>query len=321
MPDRGLSDKAWSCVSCGGALVAVLVDVHDTRFGVVGRFDIAGCASCGLEQTLPRPTPDQLTALYEEHYNFGGSRDESRYGRLRQAFLTSAAYRLFLAIDGDVSFHGVAAARPGVRLLDYGCNEGRGLELYRANGFAVEGLEPNRVAAERARARGFTVHNAGLAEFRPREPYDVVVLSNVLEHALDPGEMLAQVGRLLAPGGEAWVSCPNGESWLRRLFGRAWINWHVPFHVVHFSRATLERALDESGFAVTDARQATPALWVAQSVIAALFARPGRPTRQMRSPFLVIGLMLLARGLGFPLLWLANRLGRGDCLVWRARKV
>ena len=57
-----------------------------------------------------------------------------------------------------------------------------------------------------------------------------------------------------------------------------------------------------------------------QSVIAALFAKPGRPTRQMRSPLLVIGLMLLARGLCFPFLWLANRLGRGDCLVYRARK-
>ena len=308
------------CLLCGGALHPVLSGLADTRFGAPGRFDIAGCAACGLEQTLPRPTSGELDALYEAYYNFGGSREESRCGQLRQAFLTSRLYRLWLAADGDVSFHGVAAARPGVRLLDYGCNEGRGLALYRANGFAVEGLEPNRVVAEQARARGFTVHNADLAEFRPREPYGVVVLSNVLEHALDPGEMLAQVGRLLAPGGEAWVSCPNGESWLRRLFGRAWINWHVPFHVVHFSRATLERALDESGFAVTDARQATPALWVAQSAIAALFARPGRPTRQMRSPFLVIGLMLLARGLCFPLLWLANRLGRGDCLVYRARK-
>ncbi len=312
--------NAESCLLCGGALHPVLSAVADTRFGVPGRFDIAGCDSCGLEQTLPRPTSGELAALYEEHYNFGGSREESRYGRLRQAFLTSALYRLFLAIDGDISFHGVAAARPGTRLLDYRCNEGRGLVLYRANGFAVEGLEPNRVAAEQARAHGFTVHNAQLADFRPREPYGVVVLSNVLEHALDPKEMLAQLNRLLAPGGELWMSCPNSESWLRRLFGRAWINWHVPFHIVHFSRATLERALDESGFAVADARQATPALWVTQSVIAALFAKPGRPTRQMRSPFLVIGLMLLARGLCFPLLWLANRLGHGDCLVWRARK-
>ncbi len=235
-------------------------------------------------------------------------------------FLTSRLYRLWLAADGDISFHGVPAERPGERLLDVGCNEGRGLVLYRANGFAVEGFEPNTVAAAQARARGFTVHGTDLADFEPAEPYGVVVLSNVLEHALNPHEMLVHIGRLLAPGGELWVSCPNSESWLRRLFGRAWINWHVPFHLAHFSPATLMRAIEESGFAVTDARQATPALWVAQSVIAALFAKPGQATRQMRSPLLVMGLMLLARGLGFPLLWLANRLGRGDCLVYRARK-
>ena len=32
-------------------------------------------------------------------------------------------------------------------------------------------------------------------------------------------------------------------------------------------------------------------------------------------PLLVVGLMTAARGLLFPLLWAANRLGRGDCLL------
>ncbi len=54
---------AARCLLCGGALHPVLDGVEDTRFGVPGRFDIAGCASCGLEQTLPRPTPDELTSF------------------------------------------------------------------------------------------------------------------------------------------------------------------------------------------------------------------------------------------------------------------
>ena len=309
------------CLVCGGALEAVLRGLEDSRFGAPGRFDIARCDACGVEQTVPRPSADELAALYEAHYNFGGSREESRYGRLRAALLASPLYRLWLAIDGDISFHGVNCARPGQRLLDVGCNEGRGLALYRAGGFTVEGLEPNGVAAAQARSRGFTVHGEALGAFRPAQPFDVVVLSNVLEHALDPRRMLVEAGRLLAAGGELWVSCPNSESWLRRLFGRHWINWHVPYHIVHFSRATLVCLLGESGFAIGDSRQATPALWIAHSVIVTLFARPGRATWTLRRPLLVMALMAAARGLGFPLLWLANRLGRGDCLVVRAYKV
>ena len=44
---------------------------------------------------------------------------------------------------------------------------------------------------------------------------------------------------------------------------------------------------------------------------------PGQPARQRSAP-LVAGLMVIARGLLFPLLWWGNRTGRGDCLVIKA---
>jgi hypothetical protein len=46
-----------------------------------------------------------------------------------------------------------------------------------------------------------------------------------------------------------------------------------------------------------------------------MFARRGQPTRQLRNPFLVCALMLIARLVFFPLLILGNRCGRGDCLI------
>jgi hypothetical protein len=61
--------------------------------------------------------------------------------------------------------------------------------------------------------------------------------------------------------------------------------------------------------------QITPSLWVAQSFIARCFARENSKTRQLRDPFLTAFLMLFARLILFPLLWLGNRIGRGDCLL------
>ncbi len=310
------------CLDCGGPVGLRLGGVTDTRFGVPGTFEIARCRDCALEQTQPRPAPDALQALYARHYNFGGSRASSPYVRLRERLMTWRLYRWWLAVDGDISFHtvqaGTAAAAP--RLLDVGCNEGRGLVRYRRNGFAAEGLEPNPVAAAQARARGFVVHGADIADFRPAGVYDVVVLSNVLEHALDPADMLGHVHRILRPGGALWISCPNADSVLRRLFGRAWINWHVPFHIVHFTNATLTRMLRTNGFQVVREAQATPALWVAQSMIAAIVRTDEDRRRALRDPILISMLMVIVRGLLFPDLWLANRLGRGDCLVVRAAR-
>lgn len=305
-----------ACLICGGETRPVLEGVRDTRFGVPGTWTIRQCGRCGLEQTHPVPSVTELKSLYETHYNFPTlSRDSARaYATRRERFLMSPLYQLMLAVDGDISFH---AERGSGRLLDIGCNEGRGLTLYRRNGFAPEGLELNSHAAAAARARGFVVHEANLHDFKPAEPYDRAVLSNVLEHALDPREMLEDVHRILKPGGEVWISLPNSRSWLRKLLGRSWINWHVPFHVTHFSADRLRGLLAETGFAVIGERQITPALWVAQSVIAALF--PGR-AEKLRSTLPIASIMLLARGLLFPLLWAGNRIGMGDCLVIKARR-
>ncbi|MEZ5668134.1 MAG: class I SAM-dependent methyltransferase [Alphaproteobacteria bacterium] len=311
----------FRCLRCGHTAAARVLDgVPDARFGVPGAWDIVRCGACGLDHTAPRPTGPQLGALYAQYYNFGGS-DEGAYSRLRRRFLTSGLYRLFLAIDGDIAFEAAKPPAPDrTRLLDVGCNEGRKLLLYRRNGFAAEGLEVNAVAAAAARRLGFTVHEGDIADLVDPQGFDVLVMSQVIEHVLDLDAALGHCRRLLRPGGALWLSCPNARSWFRALFGRRWINWHVPFHITHLRGRDLSAVLERNGFVVETVRTETPALWVAQSVIAALFARPPRPTRAFRNPLLVIGLMGLARGLLFPLPMLANALGRGDCLVLRARR-
>lgn len=299
------------CLLCGHAVKAILGGLADTRFGTRGTYEIDRCVHCGLEQTFPVPSLAALKELYESEYNFGGEKN-TRYTRLRERFLFSFFYRLWIRLDGDISFHRCCGSG---RLLDIGCNEGRGLRIYRRNGFAVEGLELNQAAAAVAREAGFEVHTCLLEDFHPATPFRIVVLSNVLEHSLDPRQMLLDIRRILTSGGQVWMSCPNCRSWLRRIFGRTWINWHAPFHISHFSPGTLQQLLAEAGFVQIEIRQITPALWVAQSLIAACFAREGRKTSQLRNPFLTLGLMMFARLVLFPALWLGNRFGRGDCLV------
>jgi SAM-dependent methyltransferase len=304
------------CTICNTELLTCIDGIFDTRFGIDRTYAVEHCDVCGAEYTLPVPNPEELKGLYETYYNFGGEKG-TRYTKLRELFLFSAFYRLFLTFDGDISFHG---RRGFGRLLDIGCNEGRGLKLYRHNGFFAEGLELNETAAAVARSQGYTVFTQTLDRFRPDVPYDVAVLSNVLEHSLDPKNMVKDVHRILKPGGRIWISCPNNRSWLRSIFGRYWINWHVPFHLIHFSPPSLIKVLEDVGFDQIEIRQETPALWAAHSVIVRTFAKKGMPTKQLRNPLLTIFLILFWRVIMFPFLWLGNKLGRGDCLVVTARK-
>jgi len=289
--------------------------LFDSRFGAPGTYAILQCATCGLEQTWPRPSEGELKGLYERFYNAGISPD-SAYRGLRERFFTSGLYRLWLRWDGDMGFHG---RRGTGRLLDVGCNEGGRLSLYADNGFQVEGLELNESAAALARQRGFQVHTAPLGQFRPREPFDVVVLANVLEHAWDPVQMLAEVRRLVRPQGEVWISCPNAASLWRRVFGRSWVNWHVPYHLWHFSPATLQMVLKRAGYEITALDTFTPALWMAQSLCVSLAAREGRTNRMMRSAPVAAMLTLMARVLILPWFGHLDRDRTGDCLIVTAR--
>jgi len=304
------------CIVCAGPTGTSASKLFDTRFGIEGSFEVRRCRQCGLEQIYPVPSPARLKDLYERFYNFSGERG-TVYTTLREWFFSSVLYRLWIRLDEDISFH----TRVGRgRLLDIGCNEGRTLKNYARNGFQAEGTELNEIAAAVAREAGFTVFTGALDDFAPADPYDVAVLSNVLEHALDPKAMLQSAHRLLKPNGQVWISCPNSQSWLRPVFRQWWINWHVPFHITQFSSFTLRSLLEDCGFRKVEIRQITPALWVASSILAWLFARRGRPTRQLRNPMLIFPLVLACRALLFPIFYWGNRAGRGDCLVAVATK-
>ena len=367
------------CGVCLGALRPLIDRLQDSRFGVSGEYSAGECRNCGAISTMPRPSERELSRLYSRFYNFGGS-GKGKYERIREAIHKSVVYKIWLLIDGDIAFQSIhcltrpspaqRATSPGARerLIELGCNEGRNLEIYRRNGWKAEGQEINPVAVKTARARGFKVYAGALEKVKGQ--FDVVVLANVLEHSIEPRQMLSQVHRLLKKGGEVWISLPNNRSWLRSVFGRKWINWHVPFHVSHLGSRSLgellscqpafpsgrrghrsgdgqpfdssynlvaqgvsvgkggdkylsgtdNRKLKTDNFKVVSIKTITPALWVAQSVIAAIFARAGKPTRQLRNPILVAGLMLVSRFIFFPFLIAGDLLGKGDALVVRAVK-
>lgn len=305
------------CILCGAMVSAVGLDVFDLRFGVPGHFHVTVCDGCGVEQTAPRLDDAELAATYERFYNFR-SDDDAGYATRRSALVRCGLYRLWLRLDGDISF----VLEPGHdrRLLDVGCNEGRNLALFARSGFRAEGVEPNPAAWEVTQRLGLTAHLGQLGDLAKDEPFDVIVLSNVLEHLQEPVAVLAQARQRLRPGGEIWISCPNAQSWLRHRFGSAWINWHPPFHLVHFTEEALGGLLEQAGFEVTDRRTITPALWLVQSMIASRSARPGRATLALRRPGLVAALLVAARTLFGPILWIADRRHRGDCLVVKARR-
>jgi hypothetical protein len=127
--------------------------------------------------------------------------------------------------------------------------------------------------------------------------------------------MLAEVRRLLRPGGEVWISCPNAASLWRRVFGRAWVNWHVPFHLWHFSPKTLQKLLDSAHYRIITINTFTPALWVTQSICLKLSRKAGGRNRLIRCAPLIALMTLTIKLFSPPFFHNINQQMAGDCLI------
>jgi 2-polyprenyl-3-methyl-5-hydroxy-6-metoxy-1,4-benzoquinol methylase len=115
------------------------------------------------------------------------------------------------------------------------------------------GSELNEEAATYARERlGLPVTTQMVEDAAfPDGEFDLVILWHVLEHVRSPRAMLTEVARILKPGGTLLVAVPNFGSLEARLGGRDWFHLDVPRHLTHFTRATLQHALDNAGLTIS----------------------------------------------------------------------
>lgn len=139
---------------------------------------------------------------------------------------------------------------PGGTLVDVGCGTGGYLAEMRALGWRAIGVEPSPDAARTARERlGLDVREGTLEQAAlPAGSADVVTMRMVLEHVPDPRRTLAEVRRILRPGGRLLLSVPNAGSLEPLAFGPRWSAWELPRHLSHFTPASLGRMLRQAGF-------------------------------------------------------------------------
>jgi SAM-dependent methyltransferase len=146
------------------------------------------------------------------------------------------------------------------RLLDIGFGDGAFLDIARAIGWEVTGIDPDSKVVSNALERGLNVYQGGLEVMAGESGvFDVITMSHVIEHVHKPIEVLEECYRLLKPGGQLWVETPNINSLGGARFQRNWRGLETPRHLVLFNGQSLRQALQRAGFTdVQDASQTSP---------------------------------------------------------------
>lgn len=148
-------------------------------------------------------------------------------------------------------------------VLDVGCWTGEIGRRLGAQGCRVTGLEADQEAAAYASKELADVVVADpttpLTDLFTPGSFDVVVLSDLIEYAPDPGALLERARALLAPGGRIVVSTPNATHGSRRLavLQGHWSTAPLPVDrtpLRSFNRQSLLRLLADAGLVATELR-------------------------------------------------------------------
>src|SRR5437867_9504065 len=315
-----------SCPLCLNPATIPALTGTDFLFETTSKtFALDSCPRCRCLFLNPMPGRDEIASFYPTQYWWHGSKP-SALKRLE------SVYRR-LALSDHIAFIARAAAgRRGADLLDVGCGSGTLLGLLKRRGFRGIGVDFSAEAARLGEAEnGIRVVVGSIHDARfPDGSFDIVTLFHVMEHVVNPREVLLEVFRVLRPDGAVVVQVPSIDSWQFKLFRARWYGLDIPRHLIDYSRQAMLKLLNDSGFVVHrirhfNLRDNAPAF------ISSLFPSLDPVSRAVRNRkhnvreavaaawmkhFLYLMLVILAS----PLAILESAFGRGATVMIEARK-
>ena len=248
--------KSVKCNLCGEdkpeKLVTCKIEKVDADLPM-GDMSIVKCANCGLAYVNPRPeySPEEFGMLYSEKY-------------------FNAPYMRFYIEKGERQTNESFVSRLDWiekiirkgRILDIGCASGGFLRLARDREWETFGVEVSKTAAGIAEAKyGLNVMTGELNEAGfDDEFFDVITVSDVLEHVENPRSFLVEINRIMKKGGLLYIAVPDFDG----LYYRAAVfasrfshkNYFVlPHHIYFLNRSSVSRYLKETNFKLIDLRK------------------------------------------------------------------
>ncbi len=273
-----------TCILCGSPGALLYDDCRDLEYWIPWDAPIHRCVSCGLGFMDPLPTREELPRLYPPNYH----NLEAPSNRL-DAFFRDRFHARHAAISRRL-------LPPGGRFLEIGSARGDVLERLRGEGYAVQGVEISREGCEASWEKDLPVVHGTLEEFDGELRFDLIFMSHVIEHVLDPVATVARLHGLLEKDGVLYLETPNFASLDARVWGRHWGLIHYPRHLYFFDRSTLRRLLEGGGFTLEKASWEMNSCGWALSIQCAL-RRLGldrsRVARSFYYPLLLAGLLPL----------------------------
>ena len=243
---------ATPCPVCGGVGRYDFTGA-DLMYGGSAAYDYHRCGTCDAVYLVPMPGPEEIAGFYPEDYKVYDENVDLESPRAMTRAVLKTVYghqhleappllRAIAPVAAGLTCRNSLAWEGGGAMLDIGCGNGRFLLRMRELGWDVQGVDFSPTAVEVCRRHGLTVSHGDLRDAQfPDCGFDLVTARHVIEHVPEPVPFMAEVVRVLKPGGRVHLRTPNSDALGGAMFGTCWYPYDVPRHVILYSRKTLSK--------------------------------------------------------------------------------
>lgn len=215
---------------------------------------VFSCTECTYGMVIPRPGIQDIAKYYDisDYYTHSKSHFEEKkeisfWDKLR----LHLAWRFDRGTGTIESLVNQILNNKTANICELGCGGGKLLETLTLSGYNTYGVEVDLNA--KVFLKGLNVYQ-GTAENIPEEvkscKFDMVIMSHVLEHCLDPLYALDNVYDLLSPGGYFICEVPNNDSLGFDYAGVTWEMLDIPRHLNFFNSENLSLMCKKKGFKI-----------------------------------------------------------------------
>lgn len=230
-------DNTVKCLFCDS--ISYSKTVYENTLFNNKEFEYLMCNSCRLIYINPLPNSDDYNAMYPVSYQ--GNIVETN---------TNSYNELFNIIKKYKTCHSI---------LDYGCGNGRFVIEALQNNYNVTGIEynPELVAHlnnKLPKAKFYTIEQF----YTTNNTYDIIFLSNVLEHLSNPKEIMLKLQKRINAGGLFVLEGPIEANFtLKLLFSKLTFFFrkkifnnkahHIPTHIFYSNKTNQEEFFKSIG--------------------------------------------------------------------------
>ena len=210
-------------------------------------FELFECLDCSFQ--FVRPVIDPASVYTADYYRGRGADPIVDYEEeFRNPFHTPRLFEFnnLVQIVRNVKAEGTSQQ---LRWLDYGCGNGallRFLTEQKDLQIHAAGFDES-VVSQRLKVQGFEFYYRNELQTLPAGSFDVVTCIEVIEHTLEPREVVTEISRLLKPEGLLLLTTGNMHSPVARMRGFHFSYCVPEVHISLFNPKLLENVYRECG--------------------------------------------------------------------------